>query len=292
MIKSIRFITATTLIAGAVIGTGAGSVSAAQTQCSMTIDSEIHTFSSPAEATGDCEGLVQGYYTPYQDAYGITGSYTGRVTESGQKFDIPTPKTLEGTSVLTVTTIDSSKDPVEPKPETKPEGLTDIKGHWAEKEIQYLTGLGLINGYRDGSFKPDKDITRAEVTKVIVDELGIGGAYKYDFSDIAGHWAKESIHAAAAKRVVNGYTNGTFQPDESITRAEVSSILVRAYELKSGTGSGAGSFKDLESQKWYYKDVSTMIDNQLVNGYGDGSFKPEDSVTRAEFAAFLKRTIE
>lgn len=88
---------------------------------------------------------------------------------------------------------------------------------------------------------------------------------------------------------MGGYPDGTFKPKESITRAEVATIFTR---ISGGTASGFSSFKDVDDNKWYAGSISYMEKSGLINGYRDGTFKPENSITRAEFATIVSKYLK
>lgn len=107
----------------------------------------------------------------------------------------------------------------------------DSKSHWARQYIAALADRGIFVGYVDEKFKPDKPVTRAEMTQVITKAAGLhANASKTPFADIEGHWAKTTILIAASNNIVTGYVNGKFRPDISCTRAEAAAILRRLVQ--------------------------------------------------------------
>jgi hypothetical protein len=116
----------------------------------------------------------------------------------------------------------------------KPGGRTvfkDSKNHWARHYIAALADQGVLVGYVDGKFRPDKSVTRAEMTQVITKAAGLHfNTSKTPFADIEGHWAKTTITIAASNNIVTGYANGKFKPDISCTRAEAAAILRRLVQ--------------------------------------------------------------
>ncbi|WP_010093248.1 S-layer homology domain-containing protein [Ornithinibacillus scapharcae] len=170
----------------------------------------------------------------------------------------------------------------------------DVKGHWGEKEVQYLVDLGLINGYPDGSFKPNAPITREEAAKIIVTELGLDlNSDNNIFPDVKkGYWAEEYISAAVENNILTGYPNGNFGPKNLLTRGELASILVRAYDLKEKESSTTFPFRDVKKTYWAYNNIKILDQHKLVQGYPNGNFGPLDEVTRASFSAFLERLLK
>ncbi|RZT21363.1 Ig-like domain-containing protein [Fictibacillus sp. BK138] len=173
-------------------------------------------------------------------------------------------------------------------PPVKPQYFTDIKGHWAENEMIKLSELGLVKGYTDGSFGVSKKITRAEVASIIARHLKLEGTPS-TFTDIpSNYWASNVIGAIQANKIMSGYNDGTFKPNAPITRAEIASIMERAYNLK---GEGTLGFTDVPSTHWAYKPISVLVFNNLTSGFSDNTFRPNAELSRAEFAAFLSRVI-
>jgi S-layer family protein len=108
--------------------------------------------------------------------------------------------------------------------------LTDIADNDYEKAIETLVGLGVITGYEDGTFRPEKTITRAEMAKLMVITLGYGdlvAGSRSNFADTQGHWADAYVALAAGKGIVVGDGNGKFRPDATVTYNEVFTMLVR-----------------------------------------------------------------
>lgn len=167
----------------------------------------------------------------------------------------------------------------------------DVTGHWAEEEITYLQfNLGLIGGYPDGTFKPANPITRAEVAKIIAVEQGLT-LQPASYSDVsASHWANIYIGAATAVGIMGGYPNGEFKPNNPMTRAEVAKVLAVTYEFT--VPPAAPMFSDVSSTHWAFDHIEALAAYYITVGYPDGTFKPSNSITRAEFAVFLARTLD
>ncbi|MYL49335.1 hypothetical protein GLV98_07550 [Halobacillus litoralis] len=163
----------------------------------------------------------------------------------------------------------------------------DIQGHWAEDKINYLVQNNLLTGYKDGTFQPDVNITRAEAATVISRELELEKIGS-DFTDVSeDHWASGYIGAAAKANILSGYKDGTFHPNENLSRAEMATIVSRAYQLQGQTD----IFSDTKGH-WADSYIQTLAANNITVGYPDGTFKPEQEITRAEFASFVARVLE
>ncbi|OMF05706.1 S-layer homology domain-containing protein [Paenibacillus sp. FSL H7-0942] len=97
---------------------------------------------------------------------------------------------------------------------------------------------------------------------------------------MANHWSNTAVNDMGSRMIVRGVTDSTFEPDRSITRAEFAAIVVRALGLKPGEGSN--SFHDLNETDWYADVVKTASDYGLISGYEDGTFRPQEQITRQE----------
>jgi hypothetical protein len=169
---------------------------------------------------------------------------------------------------------------------TEAASLNDIQRHWAQGEVEYLVDSGLITGYSDGSFKPNKNITRAEAAKIISEELGLAKTDS-DFPDVRNdYWANGYIGATAQAGIINGFSDGSFDPKGSLTRAEMAKILSVAYSLP-----GQSSVFSDTSDNWAYDYIQKLAANNITNGYNDGTFRPQKNITRAEFATFESRVL-
>ncbi len=114
--------------------------------------------------------------------------------------------------------------------------------------------------------------------------------FNKSFNDIATHWAKADVELLANKLVVDGVTNTTFVPERNITRAEFAALVVRALGLNILTPTSA--FKDVNSSEWYAGVVTTATVAGIVDGYEDGTYRPNAQITREELAAMVVRALK
>ena len=170
----------------------------------------------------------------------------------------------------------------------------DVIGHWAEKEILFLAEQGWISGYLDGTFKPNKPVTRAQAAKIISNFLGLTSTNeKFSFSDVdQNHWAVDVINLVAQHKIMNGIGDGRFAPDALITRAQLAQILYNAGLYSQSNNSQMNSFKDVDRNHWAYVPIETMKQEGILNGYADGRFGPTDSTSRAQLSAIIYRLCE
>ncbi|WP_438351673.1 S-layer homology domain-containing protein [Paenibacillus sp. FA6] len=108
------------------------------------------------------------------------------------------------------------------------------------------------------------------------------------FNDIGGHWAKSEIELLASKLVIKGMTDTTYKPDNSMTRAEIASLLVRALGLKEQT---TAQFTDVASNQWYAGAVGAAVKAGLVTGVGNELFDPNANITREEMVVMISRAL-
>ena len=113
---------------------------------------------------------------------------------------------------------------------------------------------------------------------------------KLTFEDVKDHWSRKYVESMAAKNVINGYEDGTFRPDNEITRAEFAKMMANALELDLSNYNGG--FSDIKATDWYADYVATIVRLGLARGYGDGTFKPNNKITRAEMAVILGNALD
>ncbi|GIQ70792.1 leucine-rich repeat protein [Xylanibacillus composti] len=169
--------------------------------------------------------------------------------------------------------------------------FSDVAGHWAEEDIRRLSAQDVVNGYPDGTFRPNHDMTRAEFVTMVVQALNLepSAGSGYAFADSAHHWAREAIATAAASGIVTGYDEMTFGVNDPITREQMALMIVRALQLETGAG-GTSAFADQHAiSEWAREAVAVLQAEGMMDGYPDGSFRPQQKVTRAEAVAVLAR---
>lgn len=162
---------------------------------------------------------------------------------------------------------------------------------WGGESIDYLLGLGAIEGYPDGTFRPYQKLTRAHAAKILAISLKLN--IKEDatstFIDAREHWAAKYIAALQTdrKNIIKGYPDGTFRPNEPITRAQLSKMVVEAYDLQLNPNAYV-YFKDMPD--YYATYILVLGSLGIVQGPVKGEFRPYDNVTRVQMAAFIHRT--
>ncbi|MBD2843899.1 S-layer homology domain-containing protein [Paenibacillus sp. IB182496] len=140
--------------------------------------------------------------------------------------------------------------------ELRPEvDYRDLSGeHWAAGYIADMQALGLMQGYPDGSFRPDQTISRAELATVASRLLPVDAAAGVAVPDTTGHWAYEAIGRIVAAGLMQGYAGGEFRPDQGLTRAEAVTVLNRLFERAPLTGAG-NPYTDVPAGHWAQGDI-------------------------------------
>lgn len=172
--------------------------------------------------------------------------------------------------------------------------FSDIEGHWAKADIEHLQQEDIVNGYRDGSFKPNKVINREEFAMIMFKAINRDNAINpaNHFSDLKeGHWSTAPINYLYELGVVKGYPHGEFAPYRLITRAEVVSIINNFVKDRGLIIRHDPSFSDIRGH-WSEQEVYNLSSYGIINGYTDGTFKPEKFVTRAEVVTMITKMLK
>ena len=165
----------------------------------------------------------------------------------------------------------------------KPEDyFADITGTWAADDINQLADLGVVTGNPDGTFRPDSQITRAEIVAILVRLYDLDSETMVTFEDTQNHWASGYISIAASLGYVNGFDTAHFGPNEALTREQLAVMVTRIAGLQPSGGT-ALSFADSSAiSGWAMDGVRAAFENGLISGYPDGTFRPDAEITRAE----------
>lgn len=167
----------------------------------------------------------------------------------------------------------------------------DIEGHWAQDSIVRLAELGIAEGYGDHKFQPNRTISRSEAVTLIVKAFGYAKQKEIAFPDLPQtHWAYESVAKAMQAGIVQGYPDGSFQPDGALSRVEMAVLFAKAIGA-GGEQRGEVPFADIDSDYWALPILKQMKAEGWITGYDDNTFRPDSSTTRAEFATMLGRVV-
>ncbi|HPP74922.1 MAG TPA: S-layer homology domain-containing protein [Armatimonadota bacterium] len=171
------------------------------------------------------------------------------------------------------------------------QALSDVGEHWAKEAINLWTARGIVKGYEDGTFGPDRFITRAEFAALLNRTFGFTTVSPKEFPDVSDTaWYAEEVAKAAGAGYMEGYEDGSFRPDNNITRQEAALVFARIYNLEQIDESY--DFSDFDSiPDWSRKAVVAVAKAGLMQGYPDGSFGPARNITRAETVSVLDRLV-
>jgi len=270
----------------------------------------LTTLTQVACATTPCTktitGLTNGTAYSFQiiavdtDENSSAGSTAAAATPTAPAEVVATPSGGGGGSPL-ITKKKTTVAPETPKTDTTTESTTtqekpsktplkDIAGHWAQTYIEDLYEKEIVSGDKDNNYNPNKPITRAEFTKIVVGMYNIPmqdlGSVVSSFKDVkTSEWYAVYIQAAYDKGIIEGYSKNTFNPNKPITRAEAMKVIL----LASGKNillhtDEVGIFKDVSATDWFAKYATYAALNGIIDGYEDGTFGPNKPITRAEVA--------
>lgn len=169
--------------------------------------------------------------------------------------------------------------------------FSDIGRHWGESQIKAFINKGYINGYPDGTFRPDNSITRAEFVRIFNTTFGLTAKSGKVFNDTANHWAKDAIDIAVTNGVCNGMTTTEFAPDQPITREQAAKMIANYKKINDSYYDRIGRYNDgWNTSSWAINEVEAILEAGYMNGYiEDNTFRPQDNITRAEAVSTLTR---
>lgn len=174
--------------------------------------------------------------------------------------------------------------PVTPSEPADPDdtGVSDLLD--TENHNQYLFG------YPEGTFGPDQNMTRAEVAQMFYNLLvDKNVAITASFEDVpADAWYAKSVNTLASMGIISGVGENRFEPERSITRAEFTSM---AMKFTKGALDGTNVFSDVRSGDWFYEAVVGSIQYGWIEGYEDGTFRPENRITRVEVTSIVNKML-
>lgn len=176
--------------------------------------------------------------------------------------------------------------------------LRDVNKHWAQNNVVNLKGQGIINGYPDGTFRPNAPVSTAEAVVMAVKLLGLDEQAKakadaqLPFTDAAAvpDWARGYVAVAVEKGLVDGA--GRFQPNKKATRMDVTILLVKTLNAEIAIKNNNTTLKFTDINNVSQNDqqyIALAVLNDLIKGYDDKSFQPNKPVTRAEMATLFAR---
>ena len=165
---------------------------------------------------------------------------------------------------------------------------TDSTG--VSKWLNTKDHFAYLNGYPERTFKPDGSMTRAEAAQMFYNLLlDKSTVYGNRFDDVPSDaWYSTAVNTLSALGMISGVGNNKYEPERSITRAEFTSIAMR---FADATNAGENIFTDVHQNDWYYNFVVGSIKYGWISGYPDGTFRPNNTITRAEVTSIVNRML-
>lgn len=202
------------------------------------------------------------------------------ITDKPSSEESMTVESVETTSFNNITTTKVS--------------FSDIEGHWAKNWIEEAVKIGFVSGYEDGTFKPDRTITRAEFSKLMNSALQTQKKATLGFSDVnSKDWFYEEVQKSVASGFFSGYENNTFRPNNPIKREEVAKVVSSAITTGEADGEGATMLSDYSTiQDWAKSSVNAVYNKGYILGYPEGLYRPAKALTRAEAVKIIYEIID
>ena len=168
--------------------------------------------------------------------------------------------------------------------------LSDVNGHWAQKEIDTFIRSNYISGYPDGTFKPNNSISRAEFVKIFNKVFGLTSADGNTFVDVPNdHWAKDEIDIAVTNGVCQGTSATTFDPEAPITREQAAKMIANYKKISDNNHNKLNTYLDNNTVSDWAKDsVEGVIEKGFMTG-NEYKFNPKNNITRAEAVVTIGR---
>ena len=184
-----------------------------------------------------------------------------------------------------------------PRPNPEPAPEPGDGGNGGTPALNRRDHYAYIIGYPDGDVHPQGNITRAEVATIFFRLLRDPVRTQYwsqtnGYSDVPGNkWYNNAVSTLSNMGIICGYPDGTFRPDAPITRAELAKIAAGFFSDPRVAATYDGRFSDVHGAEWYISYLMTALEEGLIEGYPDGSFRPNRPITRAETCTIVNRTL-
>jgi len=261
--------------------------------------------------------LVQGFSVPLNPELGhVVFAHTkvgkaagifGKVALATITFDVieadQAPAIIELTRVKLVKSDLSAaelapavKTSIMPQPAAGEIAFSDLEGHWGRATIERAVRLGIVNGYGDGTFRPNGSITRSEFVVMAARAFDLpsssGVALQFSDAEAIPTWARPSVLEAEQAGIVQGYEDGSFRPARLISRAEMAVMVMRLHGETTGE-TPALAFADSDRiPAWAQPSISAVVELGVIQGKSANLFAPGEKATRAEAAAMLLRLLD
>lgn len=235
--------------------------------------------------------------TPTQTPVPTPSTTGGSIFPNGKAT--PSPYVTPASAAKSKITPTSAQKPGVKEPERKlPSypGYVDINEHWAFEGIVKLIEKGIIRGYPDGTISPDKEISRAEIAVILMRAVNLKpaenkGSSFADSKDIP-EWASGYVQNAVDSGILEGFEDNTFRPSSLLIRRDMAVMTLRAFGYTGAKEKSLG-FKDSESiPGWAKAYIVEAVELDIVKGYSDNTFRPDNHITRAEAFTIISRCLK
>jgi hypothetical protein len=169
-----------------------------------------------------------------------------------------------------------------PTPDPAPPSFSDIAGDTHAESIRRAAAAGVVTGFPDGTFRPGQSLSRGQMAAILARALSLPTGAAGAFVDVGGHTHERAIGALAAAGIAEGYGDGTYRPDDHVSRAEMATFLMRAFELPPDPST---RYSDVSGA--HAGAIGAVSNAGIARGYPDDTFRPTVSVSRAQTASFL-----
>lgn len=170
--------------------------------------------------------------------------------------------------------------------------FSDIFSHFAKDDILYVEKKGWMIGIGEHEFYPDDGLTRAQTAVIIARVLNLPASnLNHSVTDISNHWANVQIASVLEKNIMVGYPDGTFRPNQAVTREEIAVILQRVLQYNERGVLKNRGFSDVTPDRWSYQEITALLEKGILNGYPDNTFRPEQYLSRGEMAHLLRKAL-
>ncbi len=168
--------------------------------------------------------------------------------------------------------------------------FNDIAHHFAKESIIKVYNDGIMVGSDENNFAPQRQLTRGEAAVVFCRVLDIKPENNTKYSDTKGHFAEKYINALSSEGIISGYLDGTFRPNNIISRQEMAALLSRVLEIDYH---GKNNFySDVNKSLWSFEEITALTQAGIMKGYEDGTFKPFNPISRGETAVLIDRIMD
>jgi hypothetical protein len=276
-----------------VIALGAETTEAAAIAEEDAAQTETETVSDEAAGENSSDAEQEDGTLPAKDTVTLTfklgkfGTETLTVENGQCPTEVPEIPELAGATVLGW--YDASGNPADPTTIPATEDAT-YTARWSRQVAELLNTdehIAYISGYSNGMFRPNNSMTRAEAAQMIYTLLRDQTVEQSSFPDVGTRWYATAVGTMAGLGILQGYADGTFRANNAITRAEFVAMVVNCDTI---TG-GEVPFSDVSSDSWAAPYIATAAANGWITGYPDGTFHPNEKITRAQAVTILNKVL-